>query len=675
MIIPLRPVPGTEEKGDKKTAPAQFKPNTPRVSENGRPVKYETPTGFRCCIDVPPGVERHLKDHNTPLIVTEGVKKADSAASRGLACVALLGVNSWDLPDWDGIVLSHRKVYIIFDSDVMLKREVALAMKRLTHFLRSRGATVQKIFLPSENGEKVGLDDYFVNGGTAEELVLLTRRTRVDGEVRADLPVIESQRHDLETLVDQAIEALVGENDPPVVFNQLGRIVRVRVDELRGQPVPRLETMDKDMIIDRLSQVANWMTTNQSGRRPINPPDVVARMIKARSSLPGLPNIRRVVGGPVFTDTGEFCGEPGFNAEGQVYVCMDSPIRLPKRITKKDVEQAVALLDNLICDFPFEDAASRAHTFAFMLLPFVRDLIDGPTPLHLFDAPRAGTGKSKLMSLCASIFSVEAGFLEDAPTSDDEWRKRLTATFLEGGSHVLIDDVATLRSHALQSAITNPLGLWKDRLLSKNENARVAINVVWGVSGNNMTARAELLRRCVHIRLNAKMERPETRTDFKIKNPESYVSRHRVELMTACAILVQYWVDDLCRPGSPKVRLGSFESWTDAMSGILGLAGVDGFLENQSQLMRQADDENAGFVAFFRDWQKEHGSRWVGAKDLLVHARRHFEDFEVGLADNAVKVKLGKFLSKHRDVIHTGLLLSVKSTHDGNLFRLTPVDG
>ena len=145
--------------------------------------------------------------------------------------------------------------------------------------------------------------------------------------------------------------------------------------------------------------------------------------------------------------------------------------------------------------------------------------------------------------------------------------------------------------------------------------------------------------------------------------------------MTACAIIVQFWVDHNCPPGNPTNRLGSFESWTDVMSGILELAGIPGFLENQSQLMDQADEENSAFMGFFRDWHKEHGSKWVGAKDILVHARRHFEDFEVGLPDNAVKVKLGKFLSKHRDAIHAGLMLSMKSAHDGNLFKLTQVDG
>jgi len=48
------------------------------------------------------------------------------------------------------------------------------------------------------------------------------------------------------------------------------------------------------------------------------------------------------------------------------------------------------LFNELLGDFPFVDEASRAHTLALMLEPFVRPLIKGPTPLYLIDAPTRG---------------------------------------------------------------------------------------------------------------------------------------------------------------------------------------------------------------------------------------------------------------------------------------------
>jgi len=57
------------------------------------------------------------------------------------------------------------------------------------------------------------------------------------------------------------------------------------------------------------------------------------------------------------------------------------------------------LLDELLIDFPFADEASRANALALLLLPYVRPLIVGPTPLHLITAPTQGTGKDLLAQL------------------------------------------------------------------------------------------------------------------------------------------------------------------------------------------------------------------------------------------------------------------------------------
>ena len=124
------------------------------------------------------------------LFVTEGARKADAAVSRELCCIDLLvwnwrGTNEWGgkaaLPDWDSIALNGRLVYIVFDSDVMLKVAVHTALRRLKAFLEQRGAAAAVIYLPpGEGGRKVGLDDYLVAGRTAADLLGLAER-----EVRA----------------------------------------------------------------------------------------------------------------------------------------------------------------------------------------------------------------------------------------------------------------------------------------------------------------------------------------------------------------------------------------------------------------------------------------------------------------------------------------------------------
>jgi hypothetical protein len=161
----------------------QLRPDTPRIRD-GKAVKYETPAGARMALDVPPACRAGLADPQIPLFVTEGVRKADAAASAGLCCVALLGVwnfrgtneagGSTALADWESIALKGRVVHIVFDSDVMTKPAVHGALARLKAFLEGRGARVLLVYLPSaEGGAKVGLDDFLAAGHTRDELLAL----------------------------------------------------------------------------------------------------------------------------------------------------------------------------------------------------------------------------------------------------------------------------------------------------------------------------------------------------------------------------------------------------------------------------------------------------------------------------------------------------------------------
>jgi hypothetical protein len=127
--MPALLIPIWDARGE--TASYQIRPDTPRINERGKPVKYETPGGSRMVLDVPPRARIGLGDPSIPLFVTEGIRKADCAVSRGLCCVALLGVWNWRgsneqggkvaLADWESLALNGRQVYIAFDSDAMLK--------------------------------------------------------------------------------------------------------------------------------------------------------------------------------------------------------------------------------------------------------------------------------------------------------------------------------------------------------------------------------------------------------------------------------------------------------------------------------------------------------------------------------------------------------------------------
>ncbi|HSX97877.1 MAG TPA: DUF3854 domain-containing protein, partial [Streptomyces sp.] len=160
----------------------QFKPAVPRTRSKAdgtaSPVKYESPKGAALCVDVPAFTRSVLEELNTPLWITEGMKKTDALVSQGLAALGLTGVFNWrtrmgTLGDWEDIPLKGRTVVLCFDADAAGNRNVQLAMGRLGAWLRSRGVSeVKYIVTPSEvSGTPVkGVDDYFAAGGDVASL-------------------------------------------------------------------------------------------------------------------------------------------------------------------------------------------------------------------------------------------------------------------------------------------------------------------------------------------------------------------------------------------------------------------------------------------------------------------------------------------------------------------------
>jgi putative DNA primase/helicase len=174
LVIPLWDVHGSVKLH-------QARPDRPR-SRDGKPIKYETPNGRAMALDVHPAARTRLRDVSRPLIVTEGVRKADSSLSQGVDAIALLGVWNWGgtngaggrvaLADWELVALNGRTVHIAFDSDAAANPQVRAAQQRLGRFLESRGAHVRIALLkPARNGDKVGLDDFIADGGDLGELL------------------------------------------------------------------------------------------------------------------------------------------------------------------------------------------------------------------------------------------------------------------------------------------------------------------------------------------------------------------------------------------------------------------------------------------------------------------------------------------------------------------------
>jgi predicted P-loop ATPase len=106
----------------------------------------------------------------SPIIITEGAKKAGALLTNGLSAISLSGVSTGqklgrlrsDLLPFFSV---GRRVYLCFDSDVMTKKPVQQALDKLGRLISEKGAMVSIINLPQSHK---GVDDFIVDKGMAE---------------------------------------------------------------------------------------------------------------------------------------------------------------------------------------------------------------------------------------------------------------------------------------------------------------------------------------------------------------------------------------------------------------------------------------------------------------------------------------------------------------------------
>jgi hypothetical protein len=537
----------------------QARPDEPRIGKNGKPIKYETPAGAHMALDAHPRAQPKLKDPDIPLFVTEGIKKGDSLVSRGLIAIALIGV--WNfrgtnehggktaLADWEYIALNGRQVYDVFDSDVMLKLEVHKTLVRLKAFLEHRGAHVALIDLPSGDGAvKQGVDDYLAAGHSIDELLALATtelRAPPKDETKASdqaetgrREIIVNNRFRRE-ITDDSLEVLEAQKDMLQLY--MRGDVLARVEESTAKPLTQVGLSG---ILDRAADYVKAVSKQPEGGGepeveyiPARPPqDVMSDIL----SLPSLPfyQLESIAQAPVFVPPGKLLRRDGYDPESGILLRLQGldEVRADMPIS----EARDLLLNELLIDFPFVEAAGWAHTLALILQPFVRSLVKGATPLYLIDAPARGTGKGLLADVFALIPTGALAEVMVLTRDSDETEKRITAALLAGLSHVLFDNVTDLRAAVLAAVLTAEL--WRGRLLGASKMVHVSNTATWLATGNNITLSDELVRRVIPIRLDAGVERPEERTAFRRPNLTEWVRQHRTELVSACLSLVQAWI-------------------------------------------------------------------------------------------------------------------------------------
>jgi len=340
---------------------------------------------------------------------------------------------------------------------------------------------------------------------------------------------------------------------------------------------------------------------------------------------------------------------------------------IPDKPTSADIEPAIELLLEPLADFPFDGDASLANALATMITPVLRPLIDGPVPLALFDKPQQGTGASLLAEVISIIATGRAAAMMTAQKDDEGWRKVITSLLLKGQLVATIDNIEyELSAPSLAAILTATT--YQDRILGRSEMVMLPNRTTWLATGNNIRLRGDLPRRCIWIRMDARMARPWLRDRTKFKHPQlpDWVAENRGLILGAILTIASSWVVS----GMPECQdvpaLGGYESYCHVVGGGLAHIGIKDFLGNLETMYNEADSDTPQWEGFLEAWLEYAGENPTSVAEIIGLVNQN-DNFKATLPDSLAgrdgrdySRRLGNALAKRNGVRYPNGLMVIK---------------
>jgi hypothetical protein len=477
------------------------------------------------------------------------------------------------------------------------------------------------------------------------------------------------------------------------VVQQAGRLLAMGEFEVisadaAGEPIRRTQRGLIEVSRVHLEQIASeridWLKATEDGPKASRIPAAVvdALMDPAVAGALGFAPCTGAAEGPLVDITGALRSRAGLDASGLWQLDNHDVDPLPERPTKADSRAALAELEALLAEFPFagstteERALNRTVALAGMMTCVMRPVLDY-APAFLLDAPTPGTGKSELTKVLAA-FATSAPLPMAVTSNAEEFDKRLNTMILGRPAVVCFDNVTgILGGDPLNSCLTAEAV--QSRVFEKLEERSVPVKFTLLMNGNNVRVRDDMARRAVVCRLDAGMERPETRRFTT--DPVRTVRQNRAAYVHRVATIVRAFIYSGAKVDA---SLSGYERWVAACVAPLVWLGKPNPITSQDAL-RANDEERQSAGALLATLRDTFGEEWFSAATLaeiaeeVVHtiprpgsASETDAEAEPDLIDAGplraalvaltggsrnLAVGIGRMLMARRDRPHDGLIL------------------
>jgi hypothetical protein len=427
-------------------------------------------------------------------------------------------------------------------------------------------------------------------------------------------------------LIDEAELSLILHD--PYVFERADRVMRlaeveIEISDKRKTKGLRLVELTVNNLIERLNAVRDFKVRDGRKKKDdawksISCPPFFARTYLDRKGEWRLNRLRAITNCPIMRSGGTLLDIPGFDQQTGIFYDprgVQFP-HVPSAPTKEEALTAIELIKGMISEFSFINDAARSVALSSILTGLMRRSLDA-APMHAFDAPTAGSGKSKLANL-VSMYSNGHEAPSITPGGDAvEFEKRLGSQMLAGDSVILLDNCnEPVGGELICSCLTQPV--IKVRILGKSEMPTIVCNFVLLATGNNFSVWGDMVRRTLICRLDPKCERPDLRT-FNTEDPIIVMQRERPKYVIAALTVLRAFV----LAGRPKPKgympLGSFEDWSDLVRCcLIWLGEADPC--NTIEELRKRDPEISQLGAVLDNWYEVCGLSSLPISKVIAKA-------------------------------------------------------
>jgi hypothetical protein len=259
--------------------------------------------------------------------------------------------------------------------------------------------------------------------------------------------------------------------------------------------------------------------------------------------------------------------QPGYLAERAIYT-FDDGLTLNESMS---LEEAVAIINELLQYFPFPTARSKAVQLAGMLTMFCASMLpkDAFRPALIFTANTTGAGKTLCAKICI-VPIVGAASTRTFPRKE-EAKKVLDVVAMSGANYALFDNIrGKIGGEEVESMIT--ASKLKGRILGESTEFVVDNVATLFFTGNQSVTTPDMAERSLFVELFVQeADNRDRKIPFVIDDTYLAVPENRARILSALGALVRGW-DAAGRP-APLSVMPRFEAWSRIVAAIVANAG------------------------------------------------------------------------------------------------------